>query len=419
MGNTHRLYTTALVGFGPANLGLLLSAYRKNKLSEIAKNGIAIFEKSPRLGAGKLGYYQITANSLSSVFLECIDDPRFYELTSDFIGGDALTFLRDYPDTAPQLSLVADLLERLAEKIISRLAEKYQITLYREAEVTQIKRSGKSFSISFNHNGNIATAESEFVFANCGGYQTAEQSLLNDIAPVAVTSDEFLSIDKDDASALLHRHKIQRVAIIGGSHSAISSVIRLSEIADNASLAITIYCRSLPRLYFETAAAAQDEGYAFDPVADVCPLSGRINRFAGLRYDSHQAALSIFRTGSVSPQSPAVNFIVSDNPFITASNSSNQELCILATGYRSASPVTGLSGKDTDGRVRDIAGNPVPGLYSFGLGAGLSPSEKAGGEPSFKGRLDGVWLYINDVGDVIIDAYTEDQHIPENIATGR
>ncbi|BCQ47843.1 hypothetical protein ERHA55_53700 (plasmid) [Erwinia rhapontici] len=138
------------------------------------------------------------------------------------------------------------------------------------------------------------------MFANCGGYQTAEQSLLNDIAPVAVTSDEFLSIDKDDASALLHRHKIQRVAIIGGSHSAISSVIRLSEIADNASLAITIYCRSLPRLYFETAAAAQDEGYAFDPVADVCPLSGRINRFAGLRYDSHQAALSIFRTGSVS-----------------------------------------------------------------------------------------------------------------------
>nr|WP_212814597.1 hypothetical protein [Erwinia rhapontici] len=145
MGNTHRLYTTALVGFGPANLGLLLSAYRKNKLSEIAKNGIAIFEKSPRLGAGKLGYYQITANSLSSVFLECIDDPRFYELTSDFIGGDALTFLRDYPDTAPQLSLVADLLERLAEKIISRLAEKYQITLYREAEVTQIKRSGRVF----------------------------------------------------------------------------------------------------------------------------------------------------------------------------------------------------------------------------------------------------------------------------------
>jgi len=59
---------------------------------------------------------------------------------------------------------------------------------------------------------------------------------------------------------------------------------------------------------------------------------------------------------------------------------------------------------DNDCRVMDASGNPLPHLFAIGLAAGFVPYGKLGGEPSFRGQANGLWLWQNDVGALIADA---------------
>ncbi len=59
---------------------------------------------------------------------------------------------------------------------------------------------------------------------------------------------------------------------------------------------------------------------------------------------------------------------------------------------------------DNDCRVLDAGGNPLPHLFAIGLAAGFVPHGKLGGEPSFRGQANGLWLWQSDVGGLIVDA---------------
>ena len=54
-------------------------------------------------------------------------------------------------------------------------------------------------------------------------------------------------------------------------------------------------------------------------------------------------------------------------------------------------------------RVKDTSGAPISGLYGIGLAAGFVPHGKLGGEASFVGQANGLWLWQNDVGMMIVD----------------
>ena len=55
-------------------------------------------------------------------------------------------------------------------------------------------------------------------------------------------------------------------------------------------------------------------------------------------------------------------------------------------------------------RVMDAGGNSLPHLFAIGLAAGFVPYGKLGGEKSFRGQANGLWLWQNDVGAMIADA---------------
>jgi hypothetical protein len=59
-----------------------------------------------------------------------------------------------------------------------------------------------------------------------------------------------------------------------------------------------------------------------------------------------------------------------------------------------------------DGRCRvlDAGGSPLPHLFAIGLAAGFVPQGRLGGEPSFRGQANGLWLWQSDVGGLIVDA---------------
>jgi hypothetical protein len=55
---------------------------------------------------------------------------------------------------------------------------------------------------------------------------------------------------------------------------------------------------------------------------------------------------------------------------------------------------------DQESRVLDAEGHALPNAWGIGMGSGYVPR----GEPSFRGQTNGLWLYQNDTGAVIVDA---------------
>jgi hypothetical protein len=51
----------------------------------------------------------------------------------------------------------------------------------------------------------------------------------------------------------------------------------------------------------------------------------------------------------------------------------------------------------------DAEGNPVPGVYGIGLASGHVPDGRLGGESSFSGKANGLWLWQNDIGQMIVE----------------
>lgn len=88
---------------------------------------------------------------------------------------------------------------------------------------------------------------------------------------------------------------------------------------------------------------------------------------------------------------------------------------IGATGYQPhAFPLFDIRGErielrsETGGRLVDEQcrmmrsdGQAVPGAFAIGLAAGFVPSGPLGGEPSFRGQANGLWLWQNDIGWMI------------------
>ncbi len=95
------------------------------------------------------------------------------------------------------------------------------------------------------------------------------------------------------------------------------------------------------------------------------------------------------------------------------------DLVIAATGYRprafplfdaDGAPIalacdTGPAAQlvDRHCRVLDATGAVVDGVYALGLGAGFVPWGPLGGEPSFRGSANGLWLWQNNVGQMIVE----------------
>ena len=58
-------------------------------------------------------------------------------------------------------------------------------------------------------------------------------------------------------------------------------------------------------------------------------------------------------------------------------------------------------------RILDASGAAIPGLFGIGLAAGFVPWGRLGGEASFRGQANGLWLWQNDVGQMIVDQLLE------------
>jgi len=411
-----------------------LAAHRHGHLAPLLEKGITVVEQSQSLGAGTIGRWRIHSDSTGFTFADCLAGPpeselaalRAHPLTQEFqkIGAGPVPLRR----AAQFLAVVGQELH----KVIASTPNCCVFSRCR-AISTQRVRGGWLTLVK-----NIDTAEewaidSRNVVLATGASQPAERLRREVVAGVnlvarygkkLVQSGDVLSFSGFAAVAARLRNlgRPPRVAIIGGSTSAAAVADALLNHLPGVTFGpggVTILHRRELRVFYPNVNAALADGYTEFGPDDICPVSGRVFRLAGFRLDSRELIMRARGIGGRPPE-PRLCLHRMEDDAASLRVLDDADLVIAALGYRphalavfdeagnrvpllaESSPQARLV--DDSCRVMDGSGRPLPQLFAIGLAAGFLPHGKLGGEPSFTGQANGLWLWQSDVGGLIVDA---------------
>ena len=424
--------TTVVIGGGPAGTAMLTAASKQGKLAPLAEAGLAIVERRARMGAGELGSYAIRSDTTAETFLSAVKNnphPELAALEHHPAGQLMQRYVAELgaplTDTAPLLSVTADRLRDIV------LAHGGEVLTGHDAVSVQRTADGRWRTSVRDGAGTPRTLVSRNVVVATGGYQTDEQvaakrvagATLGDLAgDRLMRSDTALRLGGMEAvHDRLRGRPAPRVAIIGASTSAIAAAVLLLKNQPGFPFgagAITILHRQPLKPFYPTIAAAHADGFHDFDENDICPVSGFVLRLAGLRLESRELVLRMLSLGGRTPDPRvATHRIAGDDDAAARQLIAGADLVIGALGYRPrAVPLLGVDGAplalahhagrpmvDRHCRILDAADRPVPGAYGIGLSAGFVPWGRLGGEASFRGQANGLWLWQNDVGQMIVD----------------
>jgi hypothetical protein len=423
-----------IAGAGPAGMGLLFNALKNGTLPDLAREGLIIVDSSAAPGPGSLGDYRITANSVGDVFLDCLRDPALIDVFGPLEHSPIYWRIRRQAHSAPQLSDIGELLAEASKLMLDFIVHRYGVTLWHSTTVTEVIKDGDEYVVWVENEGRTRRIRSRTLVLNFGGRQDPEY-LREGLAAEGLLLRESTTIMSSDR--LLRMNAVQlreafapaladsgRITVVGGSHSAFSMLENLADALEFAGLKeLTLVHRSAIRLFYESPELALAAGYAFHPVRDVCPVSGRVNRSSGLRYRALDVGREVLARGRVGKTGVQAHTFQIQGGAAGEYEQAAQALLessvvVQCTGYQPRLPVLSHSdgapitlrqvkgGVDSDlsGCPLDVSGQRLQGLHLFGIGAGLAADERLGSEPSFDGRIYGVWQFHNDASNAVIDA---------------
>lgn len=434
MGKQDHYLRLVIVGGGPAGLALLLAAHRTGELSSLLDGGVAVVEQSQCLGSGSIGGYAINSDSSGRTFVDCLLGPDDTELTR--LADHPLTRpLADAGDGAVALRDAGRFLRLVGEavgRIVAAHPASSVLTTHHATSVTQVA-GGWSVQIRDLATGAERTLLTRHVALATGAQQPAERLAAETVAGVNLVqrcadrllqSGDVLSAGGlEHVAGLLAGKPEPRVVIVGGSTSAASVahalLHRMHQVQFGADGIVLLHRREL-RVYYPDRASALMEGYTEWTEDDVCPISGKVFRFAGFRLDARELVMQARGIGGRRPEPRIRLRRLGADDAGAVRLIDGADVVVAALGYRPrALPVHGQDGRpitllsqtgpqkplvDNQCRVLDGGGRPVPGLFGIGLGAGFVPRGRLGGEASFRGQANGLWLWQHDVGSLIIDA---------------
>ena len=431
------MYKNAICGCGPAGLGLIVNAIVQNKLDELLSHGLILIDKTEKIGAGDIQNYRIRANNLGGPFIESIEKSSS-QFALKVQQHDTFKKLQKLKDVDPNLQDVYPYLSYLGLAILDEIASHPNVKLFLNHQLVSIDhlKSGKlKLTLQENTTHQEETAEVENTFLNLGGTQSiealcqckiADSISLETYREKLITSNQLISLTPEEVQEKIEctTREEKNIVIIGGSHSAYSSALKLMEAVEQKQLAlpsqsITIVHRHPFKLYFNSANEALTSGYAFKQ-EDICPLTGVVNRFGGLRYEPRDLASEILK---LTPSTARARYFktlqinASDhNTNILEPLLDEASLIVGALGYRpNTIPIYDTNGNSislkydrygivtsNQAEVLTEADAPLTNIYTWGLSSGFRPNAEIGGEPSFKGRAEGVWHYHHTVGNIVL-----------------
>jgi hypothetical protein len=407
------VFRLVIIGCGPAGLAPLLAAHRNGQLDALLSGGVAVVEASGAMGGGALGDYAISSDSTGTTFVDCLQSAS----------PSALTALQTHPltvevaqagDGPVALALAGRFLALVGQTIHAILAAHPDCAVFTHHRACLTQRVADGWTTTIEDAvGRQKTLSSRFVSIAAGAHQP-----LSRLAAETVFTGAGLAAVSRQLAALAE----PRVAVIGGSTSAaaIASALLRDQSIRFSEAGVTILHRRELRIYYPSVQDALDDGYTEFSDADICPISGRVFRFAGFRLDSRELIMRARGIGGrpAEPRLALHRLRPHDSEAISILD--RADLVIAALGYRPrALPVVDAAGRplalhahtapaaplvDGNCAVLDAAGRPIPGLFAIGLAAGFVPRGRLGGEPSFSGQANGLWLWQNDVGMLIVRA---------------
>jgi hypothetical protein len=420
----------------------LVSAHQRNELDALLDCGLLFVDAGERFCSGMIGRYAIGSDTLADTLLESIEtgDQRIISFVK---ASPIVAEIERHRGRGVPLKLVAKYLELLGSALRKIVELHPASAIYSSTTVIRVQRTQDGrWSVQMRRaDGTETEASADRIVTACGGQQSRESALISPIAPDFTLTSAGLASRTMISDTLLAkgapefvRAKLAdisdpKIVIIGGSHSAMSSAWTLLNLTGQpfGEGAVSIlHCRQF-RIYYPSRAEALKDGYTDFTDADFCPLTNRLFRLAGLRLDSRELGRRILRIGNAAPE-PRVRLVPLDResplPAATRSMLEEADLIVTAFGYRprvpdffdesglrirlqADDPTLALPLVDTDCRVLNSEGSPLPDVYGVGLASGFKYTGALGGEPSFSGQTNGLWLYQNNIGRILCDRMME------------
>jgi hypothetical protein len=441
--STNTTYRTLIIGAGPAGTGPLIGALQRGQFQALLDSQIAILDRTATMGRGLIGQYTINSDTVGATLLECLR-PTTQEVFASVLDAEPTRQIEALRHGAVPLQVVGEYMALLGASLQQQIEAHPSSCFQAHSTATSVwQQPDGSYQthIQCTLNGRMEQQiiQSETVIWAMGASQSRKQTLAAELvagldlqaydSKVLLTSHVLTAAGVAEIEQRLHGIKRPRVVIIGGSHSAFSSAWTLLNKLHCISFShgdITILHRDALRLFYPSREAALAEGYTDFTDADFCPITKRLYRLAGFRLDSRELLMRIWgMRGSDIEQRVALRPLnpATDDPATITALLDQADLIIPAFGYRPHSlPIYDKQGKpialfaqqagaaplvDTACCVLNSHGEPILGLYGIGLASGFKLTGALGGEPSFRGQTNGLWLYQNGVGEIILDQLFE------------
>ncbi|OQR83487.1 hypothetical protein ACHHYP_14644 [Achlya hypogyna] len=300
------VYKLAIIGGGPAGVGILVRAARLGYLERLLTLGVVLIHGGvvATLGRGNLGDYVINSNTFAKSLLGSVLDDKSDLDPPESVRGTFLEGLAAHP-SALRLAQVGQASVNLHElgkflEAIGYLARleilKYPLSssCLVDTMATKVERlSNGVCQVTTVHNGVEAHIWADKVVLAMGGSQELPPEMELSHRAKAWTSDAVLREPGRRALAMaLASAKEKKVCIVGGSHSAFSVAWLLlhktqAKTKGEVPIAfgskdITVLHRGPIRCFYNSKKEAEADGV----VVDKTDKSGSINTFTGLREDA-------------------------------------------------------------------------------------------------------------------------------------
>ena len=429
------LVNSLIIGAGPAGTAILSAADKNGCLPELVAAGLVMVDRADEVGDGLIGRYTINSDSTAETFLTAVNQSKVdavRALEHDPVVRAVAAHIGDLgvplPKAATFLKLVGERLSGFVQSHGGSL-----LTGHEALHAQQMPGGLWRVHVRNLRDGSAADILSRALVIATGGHQPEDLIAEKQVAGVPVAtryadkllrSDIFLAQEGlGEARRILAGRANPRIVVLGGSTSALAALNKLLRPDSGLALAdgaLTLLHRRPLRPFYPSAEAAEAEGFTEFGPEDICPISGFVYRLAGFRLEARALVVRLLGING-SPPEPRVRLhrIAGEEDLEAARIMDEADLVIAALGYRPlAIPLRDSDGEHlpiaaelphhpsmVDGacRVTGMDGMPVPGLYGIGLAAGFVPHGPLGGEPSFRGQANGLWLWQNDVGQLIVE----------------
>jgi dTDP-4-amino-4,6-dideoxygalactose transaminase len=428
------IHSAVVVGGGPAGTALLTAASKNGTLVPLAQAGLAVIERDAVLGRGAIGGYAISSDSTAETFLTAVKDndhPGIAGLTAHHSGREVASYAGKL---GVPLSRTPPLLEATGAQLAAIVGGNGGVVATR-SEVVEARREANGVWAARVRNlvtGQQRVMRSRALVIATGGYQSEAEIRAEQVGGVALGAlagdrlmlgDDFLQLGGvDRLRARIAHARAPRIAIVGGSTSALAAAALLLKAAPALPLGaggLALYHRRPLRPFYPSAEAALADGFTDFGPDDICPVSGFVYRLAGFRLEARELVLRMLGVGGRAPDPRMALRRLGEDDAAIRDEIARADVVIGALGYRPrALPLYDEAGQrialaaDEPGRPRlvdqhcrviDAQGVPVPGVFGIGLASGHVPDGRLGGEASFSGKANGLWLWQNDIGQMIVE----------------